>query len=141
VSSLVNRAILVLREIVNDPSTNTLGINLDIGVQLGNVSGQGNKISFIASHAPVDVSRVTRAGVISLVVPPFTERSDIYYSNYAINDNWKYLGSTTGSSFTVASLPVNARVIAIGRSSLIPGLESFPGAFNNAPDPGGGTRR
>ena len=77
ISPLVNRTINVFREIVNDAAINTPGIVLDIGVEFAAAAGNPNRISFIASHAPVDVVRVSRTGVVTLAVPPNTERTNI----------------------------------------------------------------
>ena len=55
ISPLVNRAINVFRELVNDAFINTLGIVLNIGVQFASIARTQNIISFIASHAPSDV--------------------------------------------------------------------------------------
>jgi hypothetical protein len=93
-SSLVNRAINVFRELVNDAAINTPGIVLNVGVEFAAAAGTPNRISFVASYAPVDVVRVSRAGVVILNVPPNTESSDIYYDDLTLNDNWKYAGST-----------------------------------------------
>ena len=130
ISPLVNRAINVFRELVNDAAINTPGIVLNIGVEFATgVAGQ-NKISFIASHAPVDVVAFTPrlvAPYVTLNMPPNTERADVYIRG--TTGNWRFLGSTTNGSLsgfpTITELPVTA--IAIGRNAIIPGLESFPG--------------
>jgi hypothetical protein len=129
ISPLVNRAINVFRELVNDASINTPGIVLNIGVQFASVAGAENVISFIASHAPVDVTglivRATALNAVTLNMPPNTERADVYYKNAG---NWQYLASTTtGTISTIPPLSLPVTVIAIGRNSIIPGLESFPG--------------
>ncbi len=129
ISPLVNRAINVFRELVNDAAINTPGIVLNIGVEFATgVAGQ-NKISFIASHAPVDVlsfaDRQVAANGVTVSLPPNTERADIYYST---GGNWQLLGTTTTG--TLSNIPTLGRpvtIIAIGRNNIIPGLESFPG--------------
>ena len=139
ISPLVNRAINVVRELVNDTAINTPGIVLNIGVEFATgVAGQ-NKISFIASHAPVNVTGVTIGrgpavpGGISVEVPPFTERVDVYESQIPDSlgsqiTNWRYLGTAVNGRWTGTGSLSGGRYMAIGRSSLIPGLESFPGA-------------
>jgi hypothetical protein len=138
ISPLVNRAINVFRELVNDAAINTPGIVLNIGVQFASSAGTQNIISFIASHAPVNVTGVTLGrgpaipGVISVEAPPFTERVDVYESLILDSagsqiTNWRYLGTALNGRWTATGALTGGRYMAIGRSSLIPGLESFPG--------------
>jgi hypothetical protein len=138
ISPLVNRAINVFRELVNDAAINTPGIVLNIGVQFASTAGTQNIISFIASHAPVNVTGVTLGrgpaipGVISVEAPPFTERVDVYESLILDSagsqiTNWRYLGTALNGRWTATGALTGGRYMAIGRSSLIPGLESFPG--------------
>lgn len=129
ISPLVNRAINVFRELVNDASINTPGIVLNIGVQFASIAGTQNIISFIASHAPSDVlsyaDRAVSANGVTVSIPPNTERVDVYYRT---TGNWTLLGSTTtGRIVNIPERPRPVSVIAIGRNSIIPGLESFPG--------------
>lgn len=148
ISPLVNRAINVFRELVNDASINTPGIVLNIGVKFASTNGTQNFISFTASHAPVDVIKVRAYGAIDLMVPPGTYQSDVYYSNIidaqGNRGNWTYLGSTASNTLpNSANRPLfdGALVMAIGRNSTISGIESFPGkvvAFS--PGPSGGRR-
>lgn len=138
ISPLVNRAINVFRELVNDAAINTPGIVLNIGVQFASSAGTQNIISFIASHAPVNVTSVALGrgpaipGVISVEAPPFTERVDVYESLILDSagsqiTNWRYLGTALNGRWTATGALTGGRYMAIGRSSLIPGLESFPG--------------
>jgi hypothetical protein len=138
ISPLVNRAINVFRELVNDAAINTPGIVLNIGVQFASSAGTQNIISIIASHAPVNVTGVTLGrgpaipGVISVEAPPFTERVDVYESLILDSagsqiTNWRYLGTALNGRWTATGALTGGRYMAIGRSSLIPGLESFPG--------------
>jgi hypothetical protein len=138
ISPLVNRAINVFRELVNDASINTPGIVLNIGVKFASVAGTQNIISFVASHAPVNVTGVTIGrgpaipGGISVEAPPFTERVDVYESLILDSagsqiTNWRYLGTAVNGRWTATGALTGGRYMAIGRSSLIPGLESFPG--------------
>jgi hypothetical protein len=130
ISPLVNRAINVFRELVNDASINTPGIVVNIGVQFASVAGTENVISFIASHAPVNVlTYADRPNVpsngVTVSMPPNTERVDVYYRT---SSNWTLLGSTTTGTITnIQERPRPVTVIAIGRNAIIPGLESFPG--------------
>lgn len=129
ISPLVNRAINVFRELVNDAAINTPGIVLNIGVQFASAAGTQNIISFIASHAPSDVlsyaDRAVSANGVTVSMPPNTERVDVYYRT---TGNWTLLGSTTtGRIINIPERPRPVSVIAIGRNSIIPGLESFPG--------------
>ena len=129
ISPLVNRAINVFRELVNDAAINTSGIVLNIGVQFASSAGTQNIISFIASHAPSDVlsyaDRAVPANGVTVSMPPNTERVDVYYRT---TGNWTLLGSTTtGRIVNIPERPRPVSVIAIGRNSIIPGLESFPG--------------
>jgi hypothetical protein len=148
ISPLVNRAINVFRELVNDASINTPGIVVNIGVQFASVAGTENVISFITSHAPVDVVKVRAYGAIDLLVPPGTYQSDVYYSNIidaqGNRGNWTYLGSTTNNILpNSANRPLfdGTLVMAIGRNSTISGIESFPGkVVAYSPGPSGGRR-
>lgn len=131
ISPLVNRAINVFRELVNDASINTPGIVLNIGVQFASAAGTQNIISFIASHAQVDVISLTRNGTASFIAPPNTRQIDVYYKRG--NGNWVYFTSTAGNSVSGIPIPLIPSlgptfVIGIGRNSTISGLESFPGA-------------
>ena len=130
ISPLVNRAINVFRELVNDAAINTPGIVINIGVEFATGLAGQNKISFIASHAPVDVVAFAprlAAPYVTLNMPPNTERADIYVRS--TTDNWRFIGSTTNGNLsgfaTIYNSPITA--IAIGRNAIIPGLESFPG--------------
>jgi hypothetical protein len=143
ISPLVNRAINVFRELVNDAAINTPGIVLNIGIQFALAPNNQNVISFIASHAPVDVTRLvvrsTTSNSVTLNMPPNTERADVYYKNAG---NWQFLGSTTTGTLPIIptlSLPVT--VIAVGRNSIIPGLESFPGGSITRMERDGGGRK
>lgn len=137
-SPLVNRAINIFRELVNDASINTPGIVLTIGVQFASSVGTQNIISFIASHAPVNVTSVAIGrgssipGSITVEVPPFTERVDVYESLILDSagtqiTNWRLLGTAVNGRWTAPGALTGGRYMAIGRSALIPGLESFPG--------------
>jgi hypothetical protein len=107
-------------------------------VKFASVAGTQNIISFVASHAPVNVTGVTIGrgpaipGGISVEAPPFTERVDVYEglildSAGSQITNWRYLGSAVNGRWTATGALTGGRYMAIGRSSLIPGLESFPG--------------
>ena len=129
ISPLVNRAINVFRELVNDAAINTPGIVINIGVEFATGLAGQNKISFIASHAPVDVVSLTPIAQgyrLKLLVPPNTERTDIYLANGIHETNWRLAGSTTNDTFDIS--PVGGvGIIAIGHNKIIQGLESFPG--------------
>ncbi len=145
-SPLVNRAITVFRELVNDAAINTPGIVLNIGVQFANAATPVNQISFIASHAPVDVLSVQPVQVngvlrqnFTIAIPPNTQQVDLYSSG---GGNWTFIGSGTGSVIQTARVLKGSDVIAIGRNGLIDGLESFPGRAHRIPEPtGDGGRR
>lgn len=145
-SPLVNRAINVFRELVNDAAINTPGIVLNIGVEFASVAGTQNVISFIASHAPVDIVSVAPVlinGVIrhnfTIAIPPNTQNVNLYT---IIGGNWAPIGSGTTSVIQTARVLKGSDVIAIGRNGLIGGLESFPGRPVRIPEPtGDGGRR
>ncbi len=152
ISPFANRAINVFRELVNDAAINTPGIVLNIGVQFANTANPLNQISFIASHAPVDITGVyeySGIGVVAiqLATPTNTQSVDLYYSSG--RNNWRYLISTNSSFVDLRPfadlrqlLPKDTRIIAIGKNGLNPSLESFPGKFGVAPDsPACGARR
>jgi hypothetical protein len=136
VSVFANRAISVFRELVNDAAINTPGIVLDFGVQFGGGISGANKISIIASHAPINVSVGNSSGNFTQLIlnnvflarPPNTEGTvDLYYILQNDTANWRYLASMTTDSMVITTpLPSN-QIIAIGRSSIIPGLQSLPG--------------
>jgi hypothetical protein len=146
ISPLVNRAINVFRELVNDAAINTPGIVINIGVQFASVPGSQNVVSFIASHAPVDVVSVAPIlvnGVLrqnfTVAIPPNTQQVDLYTSG---GGNWSFIGSGTASVIQTNRVLKGNDVIAIGRNGLISGLESFPGRVLRIPEPtGDGGRR
>jgi hypothetical protein len=65
---------------------------------------------------------------VFLARPPNTEGTvDLYYILQNDTANWRYLTSMTTDSMVITTpLPSN-QIIAIGRSSIIPGLQSLPG--------------
>lgn len=138
VTVIANRAIGVFQEIVNDAAINTPGIVLDVGVQLASAAGGLNKISFVASHAPIDVTHIlpidgATSTLIFLKGPPNTGQVDIYGVFGGQNG---YLGTTvSGSLWYPGQIAGGSEIIAVGRSSIIPGLESLPGLSEFAPDP------
>jgi hypothetical protein len=146
ISPLVNRAINVFRELVNDAAINTPGIVLNIGVRFASAAGAQNIISFIASHAPVDVVSVAPVlvnGILrqnfTIAIPPNTQQVDLYTSG---GGNWAFIGSGTTNVIQTARVLKGNDVIAIGRNGLIGGLESFPGRVLRIPEPtGDGGRR
>jgi hypothetical protein len=127
-SAVANRGILIFQEMVNDAAINTPGIVLDFGVEFATGIGEQNKISVIASNAPTDARPLNGgSSIIDLIVPQSTNFPiDLYISSNG--SNWRYLTSASTESVRLRSpLPSHTRVIAIGRNSFIPTLESFPG--------------
>jgi hypothetical protein len=144
ISQFANRAVNILKELVNDASINTPRIFLDVKIALANGVSSQNTIEILASHAPVDITSLTKSGSATFSVPPNTQQTDIYYKRGS--GNWIYFTSTTGNSVSGIPVPLipslgQTFVIGIGRNSLISGLESFLGVslgVVNQVCPGGG---
>ena len=138
VTVIANRAISIFQEMVNDAAINTPGIVLDVGVQFASTPGGFNRINFVASHAPIDVTHIlpidgATSTLIFLKGPPNTGEVDIYGVFGGQNG---YLGTTvSGSLWYPGQIAGGSEIIAVGRSSIIPGLESLPGLSEFAPDP------
>lgn len=144
VSPILDRPIRIFQEMVNNAAINTPGIVLDFGVELGSPLGSPNRIKIIASHVPTDYGLVRRTlAMINVTVPPNSQRVDLYVKQTPLQ-NWQYMGSTTDGFFTVPPNFVNPNTggpdwtyIAVARSALIGGLESFPFLLPIQPYPGG----
>jgi hypothetical protein len=145
ISVVANRAINVLRELVNDAAINTPNVVLDFGVEFATGVGGQNKISIIASHAPVIAAQLRRQErYVTVEAPAITGAIDVYVRDPVLGDNWRLIGTGSGTSIPVTgTIPTNYQLIAVARSSLIPGLESFPKFVSYPPDPLGfpGTRK
>jgi hypothetical protein len=127
-----NRVIGVFKEIVNDAAVNTPGIALDFKIEAAPFFGGQNKITILASSAPIDVGNIYRPNFDRSVIVELSGATNnlagIYYS--LGGSNWTFAGT---SGFLPDGLPENASVIAIATNSVIPGLNSFPGAVGFAP--------
>jgi hypothetical protein len=134
VSAIIDRAISIFQEMVNNAAINTPGIVLDFNVKPSAFAGDVNAISVYASHAQVDITASSRPDTggpiqLTLSVPTNTERVDLYSRNSRITgSSFNYIGSTTSTIFTKSTLSPFAEVVAIGRNATLSGLESFPGA-------------
>ncbi len=131
ISPLVNRAINVFRELVNDAAINTPGIVLDFKVVFAANASQPNIIGFFASSAPVTSANLPPAGDrIAFSLPPNSSGMDIYGRDSLSQSNWKFLGTASSSPVyfrDLANLGSTAPVyIVTSRSSVISGLDSFP---------------
>jgi hypothetical protein len=147
ITAVANRAISIFKEMVNDAAINTPGIVLDFGIETGTPFGSPNRIKIVASHVPTDFGLVRRTlATINVTVPSNTQRVDLYVKQ-TMQQNWQYMGSTTDGFFTVPQAFVNTNTggpdwayIAVSRSALIGGLESFPFLIPIQPYPGGPNR-
>ncbi len=136
ITAIANRAIGVFQEIVNDAAINTPGIVLDVGVQFASTAGEPNRIKFVASHAPIDIIDITAVygrTNIRLNRPPNTGPVDVYRN---FGGQSFYLGTTTSGVLRYPGQIIQgAEIAAVGRNTIIPGLESLPGFSGSAPDP------
>jgi hypothetical protein len=131
ISPLVNRAINVFRELVNDAAINTPGIVLDFKVVFAANASQQNIIGFFASSAPVTSANLPPAGDrIAFSLPPNSSGMDIYGRDSLSQSNWKFLGTASSSPVYFRDLANLGSTVPIyivtSRSSVISGLDSFP---------------
>lgn len=131
ISPLVNRAINVFRELVNDAAINTPGIVLDFKVEFAANAAQQNKISIFASSAPVASANLPPAGDrIAFSLPPNSSGMDIYGRDSLSQSNWKFLGTASSSPIYFRDLSNLGSTVPVyivtSRSSVISGLDSFP---------------
>lgn len=128
-SNVANKAISVFREIVNDAAINTPGIVLDFNVTRSTNFVNPNRISIIASSAPVDVEIPGQFGygepIEGNLNSSIDQVIDLYYSNNG--SNWIYAGTTRTGTQQLSIIPNGSLLIGIGRNPYISGLSSLPG--------------
>jgi hypothetical protein len=140
-SAVGNRAIMIFQEMVNDAAINTPGIVLDFKVAFASTATDQNKISILASNAPVDVASVVRPNTTRSVIVGLSgatsDKIDIYYGlgsgNWTLAQTFVQSSAPRSSFRLPEGLPENSSVIAIASNGLISGLDSFPGAAGVAP--------
>ena len=108
------------------------GLVLDIEIDPDFYGPTGPLVSLIASHRmPSLVVENTNDTTLITVDSPGAVRHDIYWSG-------GFIGSTTTGFLAIPILPQGTQILAVGVSSLIPGLKSFPALDTVPQNPGCG---
>ena len=130
VSTIANRAISVLQELVNNASINTPGVAVSFGLKLASSVNQQNKISIIASSSDTNYN-VFPSGSPSetffVTLSSVSDSVDFYkYEELSGCCALTYLGSTSSGVFQAppGSITEYSTVYAVARNRFIPGLET-----------------
>ena len=111
------------------------GTSLQLDFMIYDAPGTGtNQISFLASHRPVNITHLEYTQsqtLISYQAPAYTKHVDIY-TRSSNSGYWHLLVRIPRSQFSYdyrgPAFSKGTQIVAIGESSLINGLSSFPGS-------------
>jgi hypothetical protein len=145
VTVVANQAISIFKELVNDAAINTPGIVLDFRVEFAQSAASLNKIGIFASSSAPSAQLPPAGDRLIFSLPPNSSGVDIYARDAFNQNNWTYLGFAQSSPVYFSSLPRFSAAFPIyivtSRSSIIPGLNSFPAQTKESNGAGVGAGR